>query len=305
MTIRIIDGIAYEPYWIEGAFSVRTFERNGVMERSVRQLRGLREMDGIGRRLNPSLYEEPDAETLARREAEAAIERAKKREQNARAAKTACRRIIIAEGFNELLTLTYRENQADRALCKKHFKEWVRRIKRALPNFRYCASFERQERGAMHVHLATHKLPEHVEHKGVRIKAYELGTRVWRSVVGADNGMCFVGGSTKFGSKRRRNMSLAKMAGYVSKYLMKDWEDVPKGENRYSHSMGDPMAKAKALRPHYAELFGTTLAEVIAVCFELGEGDTLHSWRANELRGSLWMVKEQRAAWVSPARAAA
>ena len=291
--IKIIDGIAYEHHYVEGAYVVRTFRRNGVMERSVRQLRALREV--TDQRLCPKLYEEPTPELLAKWEADKAIERAKRRESNAKAAKTACRRIIIAEGFDELLTLTYRSNQVDRALCKKHFKEWVRRMKRSLPGFRYCASFERQERGAMHVHLATHKLPEHAVFKGVKVKAFELGTRVWRSVVGVDNGLCFVGGSKKWGrGRRQKKMSLAKMAAYVSKYLLKDWEDVPPGENRYSHSMGDPAIRQRALRPDYLELFGTTLAEVIAVTFELGEGDVLHSWKVSPLRESVWMVAEAR-----------
>lgn len=288
--IKIIDGIAYEHQYVEGSYVVRTFERNGVMERSVRQLRALREV--TDHRLCPKLYEEPTAELLAKWEADAEEAREKARERAAAVAKTAARRIIIAEGFDELMTLTYRENQTDRALCKKHFKEWVRRMKTAIPGFRYCASFERQDRRAMHVHLATHKLPKHASWKGVKVEAWKLGTAVWRSVVGADNGLCFVGGGGKKWSKgRRRKMGLAKMAAYVSKYIMKDWADVPKGEARYSHSRGEASAP-RNLRPHYVELHGTTFAEVIATVFELGEGDTLHSWHVNPLAGSMWLVTE-------------
>ena len=142
----------------------------------------------------------------------------------------------------------------------------------------------------MHIHLATHKLQKHVSYKGVKIESWKLGTKVWQSVVGEGNGLCFVGGgSTKFGGKRR-NLSLAKMAGYVSKYIMKDWVDVPPGEARYSHSKGKETAQA--LRPHYAEFHGTTFAEIIALAFECGEGDILHSWKINPLSDTMWMVKE-------------
>lgn len=293
--IKIIDGIPYEHRYVPGSYVVRTFERNGVMERSVRQLRVLEEV-GDGERHPGKLSAldlrnmEPTPELLARWEADREAEKEKQRERSAGVAKTAARRIIIAEGFNELMTLTYRENQQDRKLCKAHFKEWVRRMKRALPGFRYCASFERQERGAMHVHLATHKLQKHVQHKGVKIESWKLGTKVWQSVVGERNGLCFVGGNTKFGNGRHRKMSLAKMAAYVSKYIMKDWPDVPPGEARYSHSKGKETAKA--LRPHYLELHGTTFAEIVALTFECGEGDILHSWKINPLSDTMWMVKE-------------
>lgn len=294
--IKIIDGIGFERVYVPGSFVVRSFERNGVLERSVRPLSVLKEIDAP-RVVVPELSAfdkrnmEPTPEMLDAWEKQAQLDAEANRAKNAAKAKTVCRRIIIAEGFDELLTLTYRANQTDRKLCKKHFKEWVRRMTRAIPSFRYCASFERQERGAMHVHLATHKLPQHAVYKGVKIEAWKLGTAVWRSIVGQDNGLCFVGGNTKWNGKRRR-LSLAKMAGYVSKYIMKDWEDVPKGENRYSHSMGDATATARALRPHYLELHGTTFPEVIATVFECGEGDTLQSWSINAINDTMWLVKE-------------
>lgn len=290
MSIKIIDGIAYEHQYVEGSYVVRTFARNGVMERSVRQLRVLREVE-TSQRYYPVPYEAPTAEQLARWEADAEEAREQARERAAAVAKTAARRIIIAEGFDELLTLTYRENQLDRALCKKHFKEWVRRMKTAIPGFRYCASFERQDRGAMHVHLATHKLPKHATWKGVKVEAWKLGTKIWRSIVGDDNGLCFVGGKSKRGRQGKRFMGLAKMAAYVSKYIMKDWQDVPKGEARYSHSRGEASAP-RNLRPQYLELHGTTFADAIAVCFETGEGDIVCSWSINPLSESMWLVKQ-------------
>ena len=81
-------------------------------------------------------------------------------------------------------------------------------MKKALGGtFRYCTGFEPQQRGAWHMHVATHKLPQHVEYKGVKIEAWKLGTRIWRSIVGENNGLCFVGGKlARNGHKRRKNM---------------------------------------------------------------------------------------------------
>lgn len=284
---RIIDGVLFEGKLVPNSWDVRVWEVNGHRELSARnpvvwEERGaVCDVDGLGNKL--------ESEPLTPAE-EAALERERKerkQRQSAERAKTMCRRVIKAEGFDELLTLTYRDNQGDRALCKVHFKEWVRRMKRALPGFRYCASFERQERGAMHVHLATHKLPKHAQFKGVKIAAWRLGTEVWRSIVGGDNGLCFVGGKTRHGGYRR-NLSLAKMAAYVSKYILKDWKDVPEEVNRYSRSNGNTLPKSTVMRLH-----GVSLGELISVAFECGEGDVVVSHHADEFNGRYWLCTER------------
>lgn len=230
------------------------------------------------------------AERQAQYEKELEEKREKQREKNAQRAKTKCRWIIKAQGLGELLTLTYRENQQDRELCKKHFKEWARRMKAALGGkFIYCASFERQERGAMHVHVACHKLPSHGTRKGQKIKAWKLGTEIWRSIIGEDNGLCFVGGKTRNGG-RRRNLSLAKLAAYVSKYIMKDYHDAPLESNRYSRSNGLEVPKAQRV-----VINGMTFNDMVALVFECGEGDVVVSHRVTRDRwsgGRYWLVTE-------------
>jgi hypothetical protein len=202
-----------------------------------------------------------DADWLAEQK-EKNLRRAAKR------AKQACKWFIVTERFDELLTLTYRENQTDEALAKVHHKEWVRRMKRALGGvFRYCTGFEPQKRGAWHMHVATHKLPQHVEHKGVKIQAWKLGTAIWRDIVGHDNGLCFVGGKpSKWGTKRRKNMGLYKMANYVSKYITKHYELMPDSVNRYSRSNG--AAKVEVDVQFYP---ARDVGELIALCFEQAE----------------------------------
>lgn len=269
------------------AWEVHTWRANGVLERSARRSVQWEEIFEF----TPEHWARVKEQAARDAEALSDKEREEKRLQNlrraARRAKTACRRVIIAEGFNELLTLTYRENQGDRALCKQHFAAWVRRMKKALGGFRFCASFERQERGAMHVHIATHKLPEHAKYKGVRVKAWQVGTRIWRDIVGADNGLCYVGGSTRHGG-RRRNLSLAKMAGYVSKYILKDFEDHPDDSNRYHRSWGTVVPPLERL-----ELFGLSDFDAIKLCFERSESQVLHSIKYRPF-GSIWLCVEDR-----------
>ena len=288
--------LRFEGKVVPDSWEVREWRSNGVLERSARPSVAWEE---VGVCDAPMTYEERVAyiidnffgkkrETRLRElDEEVEEKRLRSLRSAARRAKTMCRRVIITEGFDELLTLTYRENQQDRELCKLHFRRWVERMKRALGGFRYCGSFERQERGAMHVHIATHKLPQHAVHKGVKIKAWELGTRIWRDIVGADNGLCFVGGHSKWGGhKRRRNMGLAKMAAYVSKYITKDFEDAPSEKNRYSRSNGTEIGKCHKMT------LRCTLAALVDVTFEQGEGDVVIAHRVSKWKDGLWLCIE-------------
>lgn len=274
---RIVDGILYEGNAAPDCWEVSTWTKNGVLERSARPVIEWAEIGPV-----PPLDDvdpEKDADWVEEKRLQA-LKRAAQR------AKQMCRRVIITEGFDELLTATYRANQTDRALCKRHFKEWVRRMKRALGGeFRYCASFEVQERGAMHVHIACHKLPKHAVHRNVKIKGWELGTKIWRSIVGENNGLVFVGGKPKNGNWRKR-WTLAKMASYVSKYITKDYELAPGESNRYSRSDGVEVGQVHRIRLH------CTFRELIAVTFEQGEGDVVVSHRVGRFKDTVWLCTE-------------
>ena len=230
------------------------------------------------------------AERLAEHEKELEERRLKQQKKNAQRAKTACRWVIKSQGLNEMLTLTYRENQEDRALCKKHFKEWVRRMKVALGgDFPFCASFEKQQRGSMHVHVACHKLPQTGVYRGQKIPAWRLGTEIWRKIIGQNNGICWVGGKTKNGGFRR-NLSIAKLAAYVSKYIMKDYHESPSETNRYSRSDGIKLPKAVKMT-----FTGLTMQEMISLAFECAESDVIvsHSVTLDDYGGGrYWLVTE-------------
>lgn len=282
---KIITGFG-EPIQLEGAFNperweVRIFEVNGHREISARNLIDWEEVP-----YQPVLDQFPDQPSLQQIE-DAEERRLKALKRNAKRAQSMCRKVIKSEGFDELLTLTYRENQTDRELCKKHFKEWARRMKRALGSFRYCASFEAQKRGAMHIHCATNRLPSVATHNGVKIPAWRLGTAIWRAIVGANNGLCFVGGKNKRGNTRTKRMSLAKMASYVSKYIIKDYEESPEESNRYSRSNGVFVPKPTVYRFDNA-----TLAEIVAAVFECAEGDVIVSHSVNKMNSSYWLCTE-------------
>jgi hypothetical protein len=284
---RIIDGILFEGNRAPGVWDVRMWESNGHREVSAVPVIEWREIGLVpvlnwGKNPLGELDPVKDAELIEEK-------RQRNLKRAANRAQTACRRFIKAEGFDELLTITYRENQEDRALCKAHFKEWVRRMRAALGGtFRYCASFERQDRGAMHVHVACHRLPQHGTRKGQKILGWRLGTEIWRSIVGKDNGLVFVGGRpAKIKSRKSIKRSPAKMAAYVSKYIMKDFAESPEEVNRYSRSNG-AMPKPTVVRLHGAP----DIADVISCIFECKDGDVIVSHHLGRFKDFYWLCTE-------------
>jgi hypothetical protein len=164
-----------------------------------------------------------------------ALERAQANlERSARRAKTQCRRLVKVMGLDALLTLTYRENMQDLEACKRHLKEFVRRIRRVIPGFAYVAAFEQQKRGAWHVHMAVHALPFNLAWAGVKVKSYSVVRAVWRGVVGE------LGGNIDQSKRKRGSRATpAKIASYISKYMLKSFDLMGADFERYSASKAD------------------------------------------------------------------
>lgn len=190
-------------------------------------------------------------------------------ERSTRRARKGARVRCKASGFDSLFTFTYRENVQDRDLVAAHWKEAVRRIKRVLPDFGYLAVVERQKRGALHLHVATHRLPQALQWRGVKVKSWSVLRAIWRSVVGD------LGGNFDE-SKRRRGSAASglRIARYITKYIGKDFEDGELDRKRYwAGGAWAAPRRVSMLFPRGPDA-GPVSAEVIAlVCDEvLGRG---------------------------------
>jgi hypothetical protein len=148
----------------------------------------------------------------------------------AQRAKGRVRQLCKVMGADTLLTLTYKQNVTDESLCKADLKEFVRRVRRVLPDFKAVVGFEQQKRGAWHVHLATLALPPALQNKaGIKVKSFDLVRSIWRGVTKERGGNIDV-------SRRKRNSkrSPARLAAYLSKYITKAFEDGAKWSNRWT-----------------------------------------------------------------------
>lgn len=159
----------------------------------------------------------------------------------ARRAKSEVRRRCKAMGLDTMFTLTYRANQQDEALCKLHMNLFVKRLHKLIPGFRYVAAFERQERGAWHVHMAVHRVQSYFMKDGVRVKSFDLLRAIWRSVVGE------LGGNVDV-SKRKKSArkTVAQLAAYLSKYMTKAYAEGEEHSKRWTSSrmkLSEPMRR--------------------------------------------------------------
>lgn len=184
----------------------------------------------------------------------------------AQRARRNCRHKIKHAGFTQLLTLTYRENMEDLDQMRREFAAWLRIMRRLIRGFRAVYGFERQGRGAWHVHIACDKLPRLMQYKGMKVQSWKVGTAVWRSVVPA-GGLCFVGGRS---GRFNRYSSAGKIAGYVSKYLTKE-----NAEGEAGRRMWDSTQDLSPPASVTFDLPDIPLADALALAFELRPGEVV------------------------------
>lgn len=177
-----------------------------------------------------------DCRALAMRgegDREASIERAVRR------AKQEVRLLCKAMACNSLWTLTFRQCVTDRDIALKCLDRFRRRVAALLGDFRYVATLEKQDRGAWHIHLATHALPVRLLQGGVKVKSWDVMRRIWLSVAGELGGNFDEAKRSKRWSGRDRVIrGTGAIARYIAGYVAKDMMDCELNRKRYSSSRG-------------------------------------------------------------------
>lgn len=143
-----------------------------------------------------------------------------------RRAKKAVRQRAKGAGYDSLFTLTFQQNVTDRVVAADVLTRFLRRLRAVLPGVSYVSVFERQKRGAWHVHIATHALPKLIAHRGAKVKSWSVMRSIWRSCAGD------LGGNFDE-QKRGRRASSFRIARYLSKYISKDFEESELERKRY------------------------------------------------------------------------
>ncbi len=195
-----------------------------------------------------------------------------------------CRHKIKHASFTQMLTLTYRENMADLSRMRTDFHAWMRIMRRLIPGFRAVYGFERQGRGAWHVHIACDRLPFLMQYKGCKVQSWKVGTAVWRSVVPA-GGMCFVGGRK---GRLNRGASSGKIAAYIAGYLTKDNAAGESGRRMWDSTQGLTAPPCVTM-----ELPPMDIGDAVGLAFELHSGERVLKHLICK-SGDMWLLHTER-----------
>ncbi|MCW5649192.1 MAG: hypothetical protein KIS62_05575 [Ramlibacter sp.] len=204
-------------------------------------------------------------------------------ERAAMRAKQRVRLLCKVAGVDTLLTLTYAANMCDWALLKRHMKEFNRRMAKLIPGWYYIAAFEKQKRGAWHVHMAVHRLPRELTAKGgVKVKSFNVIRAVWRTVTGE------LGGNIDVQARKRNSQRApSRIAAYLSKYMTKAFAEGDPWSNRFTSSRGITVPPPERLR-----FIGYSMMEIAQVVFDdMPEFISEQiRWGLNRWKDSLWWI---------------
>lgn len=138
-------------------------------------------------------------------------------------------------GADHMVTLSYRENMTDVVRLKRDWRAFVKLFTARHPGWKYLAVREYQDRGALHLHIATHG---HQDIKYLR-RCWYIVLGAAPDAAGADApGQVDVTGPSKRWGGHGSKWAADKLAAYMTKYLHKCFEEAEVGSKRYWASKG-------------------------------------------------------------------
>lgn len=179
-----------------------------------------------------------------RRTVEEQDERDKENRQRAgKRARQNVRHLVKSIFADHMLTFSYRENVTDRARVAADWKEFVRLYRVRYPDWKYLACPEKQERGSIHIHVAVQGKQDirwllrcwllAIGQAPAEVAAWLVdGVKLGEKSLGAVN----VEPPKKRWGGGSKNWKREKLAGYLTKYIGKEFEEAEKNAKKYWHS---------------------------------------------------------------------
>lgn len=172
--------------------------------------------------------EEPTQDDIEKKHAE-------NKARSIRRARQQVRWVCKTMQADHMITLTYRENMTDVERLKRDWKSFVKLVVARHPEWKYLAVREYQDRGALHLHIATHGYQD-----------LKYLRKCWYKVLGASPnasgentpGQVDVTGLKKRWGGKEYKPSADKIAAYLTKYLHKCFDEAEASSKRYWSSKG-------------------------------------------------------------------
>jgi hypothetical protein len=184
-------------------------------------------------------------------------------ERAARRAKTRVRHICKLIAAKQMMTLSTQENIQDESRMQALFKRFRQLLAEQGYKFQYVATLEKQQRGALHLHIA-------VKERFV----YKLLWACWEKVCGGP------GTGRVHMTAGGRNSPMHKIACYIAKYVSKAFEQGDLNKKRYwqGGEIPEPRRTVQLLRGDWDQ------ADVIHYCW------ILNAWVDKSRNKVFWMA---------------
>lgn len=282
--------------------NIRTFA-SGALEAVLKTVRPMKQeameasMNGCltsSRFLSPTV---PKAEEEERTETDKAANRARA----VRRAKQNIRWLTKVMEADRLFTCNYRKNMEDREQVREDFTRFLRLVRqgfkvkhadgsktvyRAIPDWQYVGVLEKQTRGAFHIHCAV---------KGFQyIKTLRAA---WYKAIGGNGdeqgedtpGAVNVTAPRKRWGGAGREWKTDKLAGYLTKYLHKTFDEAAFEKKRYWHAKD-----LKAPEPDRMWVGGMNIVEAIQSTVR-----TLKLSHGLEPGFDMWLSTQEDCFWIA------
>lgn len=217
------------------------------------------------------------------------------RQRAAKRARQNVRHLVKSAFADHMLTFSYRENVEDRARVAKDWKEFVRLYRVRYPEWKYLAVLEKQERGALHIHVAVPGKQDirwllrcwllAIGQLPAEVSAWLLdGVKLAEKSLGAVN---LEPPKKRWGSKG--NWSREKLACYLTKYIGKEFEEADKNAKKYwaSRNIDKPKVECFWLK---AKTYEEAVIEAHDLVYYTGV--TSMSMWGDHAAGVIWITGE-------------
>lgn len=216
------------------------------------------------------------------------------RARSVRRARQKVRHLVKALNADHMLTFSYRENVEDIEKLKRDWQMFLRMMRGRYPGWQFVCIRERQERGAFHLHVAV---------KGKQDIRWIL--RCWLLAIGQEwedvqqwyvhgvqlgatsRGAVNVRAPSKRWGGAGKSWRPERLAGYLTKYLGKEFANAEHHSKRYWHS--------KEIEKPQVVKFWLGASHFHAAVVEAH--DMVHGRGANNL--SMWAADDWNNLWIS------
>lgn len=234
-----------------------------------------------------SPWDKPVGFTKEKTEEEKQLDAQMSHSRAVRRAKKNIRFLCKAMQADRLFTLTYRENVENREEVRAHFQKFLRLVRRRVPEWNYVAVLEKQDRGAFHIHCAV---------KGWQRISFLR--QCWYQALGGsgDESGDRTPGAVNITSPQKRwgsggkEWKTEKLAGYITKYLQKTFDESTAEKRRYWAARDIKAPPVRRMWVAGSNIFQAVKSALSTLELDCGLTGVDFDWWISSENDSLWIA---------------